>query len=338
MVSSPVSYFGGKSWIASRLAASFPPHKHYVEVCGGSLAVLLSKKPSRMETVNDLDGHLMTFWRVLRDCPTDLERVCFLTPHSRAERELAHSFPEGLDELEIARRVFVALTQGRTGSITRTGWRHNSAPTSTPMPVVLQRHARRIALAARRIQNVSLECRPAVEMIRAYGGDRRNLLYVDPPYITDPGVRRGGEYRIDMRSVGAHRELLSACVEADAAVVISGYQSQVYSEMLDGWYRYEIPTSTQQGSGHGRRVEVIWSNRALVGLGKGSDDEPISCHDGGQRHETPARCPGCSAVVRQPQRGRRKVWCSDSCKSRGYRARRDVEGGGIGDQEDEAVG
>lgn len=37
---SPVPYFGGKSWLAPRLAAVLPPHKHYVEVCGGSLARL----------------------------------------------------------------------------------------------------------------------------------------------------------------------------------------------------------------------------------------------------------------------------------------------------------
>ncbi|SKX50305.1 D12 class N6 adenine-specific DNA methyltransferase [Mycobacteroides abscessus subsp. abscessus] len=71
MAKSPVPYFGGKSWLAERLASVLPPHRHYVEVCGGSLAVLLAKRPSRQETVNDLDNHLMTFWRVLRDRPDE---------------------------------------------------------------------------------------------------------------------------------------------------------------------------------------------------------------------------------------------------------------------------
>ncbi|SLH10512.1 DNA adenine methylase [Mycobacteroides abscessus] len=157
MARSPVSYFGGKQWLSTRLAAAFPPHKHYVEVCAGSLAVLLAKKPSRQETVNDLDSVLMTFWRVLRDRPDELERVCYMTPHSRWERELAYEISDSLDELEIARRVFVALTQGRTGSITRTGWRHSAAPTSTPLPVTLQRYAGRIAAAAKRILSVPVE-------------------------------------------------------------------------------------------------------------------------------------------------------------------------------------
>lgn len=316
-------YFGGKAWLAPRLASVLPAHKHYIEVCGGSLAVLLAKRPSKQETVNDLDGFLMTFWRVLRDRPDDLERVCSLTPHSRAERALAQEISSELDELEVARRVFVALTQGRSGSLTRTGWRHDLRPVSTPMPVVLQRYAGRIGAAAKRIQRVSLECRPAVELVEAYGSDRGNLLYVDPPYIVDKGIRRGGEYRVEMRSVAAHQELAEACLAADAAVVVSGYASELWDGMLDGWYRYELPMLTSQGSGDGRRTEIVWSNRMLGGLGEGG----VSSQTGGSCDETSSRCPACSAIIRQPKTGRRKVWCSVACRSVGYRARRNVEDG-----------
>ncbi|MBN7314505.1 DNA adenine methylase [Mycobacteroides abscessus] len=331
---SPVPYFGGKSWLAPRLAAVLPAHKHYVEVCGGSLAVLLAKRPSRQESVNDLDSVLMTFWRVLRDRPGELERVCSLTPHSRAERALAQEISSDLDELEVARRVFVALTQGRSGSLTRTGWRHDLRPVSTPMPVVLQRYAGRIGAAAKRIQRVSLECRPAVELVSAYGGDRGNLLYVDPPYIVDKGVRRGGEYRVEMRSEKAHRELAEACVGADASVVVSGYASALWDGMLDGWYRYEIPMLTAQGSGDGRRTEIVWSNRVLEGLGEGAHFVTEA-----ESGDEMVRCLGCAAVLRQPRRGRRKVWCSAACRTAAWRVRRDsdVEGEGLA-EEGEAVG
>ncbi|WP_079670883.1 DNA adenine methylase [Mycobacteroides abscessus] len=336
MAKSPVPYFGGKSWLAPRLAGVLPPHKHYVEVCGGSLAVLLAKRRSPQETVNDLDGFLMTFWRVLRDRPDELERVCSLTPHSRTERALAQEISSELDELEVARRVFVALTQGRSGSLTRTGWRHDLRPVSTPMPVVLQRYAGRIAQAAKRIQRVSLECRPAVELVEAYGGARDTLLYVDPPYIVNKGIRRGGEYRVEMRSGKVHRELLEACLAADAAVVMSGYGSALYDGMLGDWYRYEIPMLTSQGSGDGRRVEIVWSNRVLEGLSAGSGGEAISSIEGDGIDEMGTRCPGCLSIVRQPKRGRRRVWCSASCRTRGWAARRDSEGVGV--EDDEATG
>ncbi len=307
--------------MAQRLVSSFPKHRHYVEPCGGSLAVLLAKQPSAQETVNDLDQVLMTFWRILRDRAEELEQACFMTPHSRAERELAYRISADLDELEIARRVWVALTQGRTGSITRTGWRHHAAATSTPMPVTLQRYARRIAPAAARLQNVSLECRPAVEVVVAYGKERSSLLYVDPPYIVDTGQRRGGEYRVEMRSPKVHVELLDACLAADAAVVVSGYANTVYNEMLTDWYRYEIPATTQQGSGHGQRVEVVWSNRPLEGLGDTKDESEFPLQELPVVTETKHRCPWCAAVVRQPKTGRRRTWCGEACRVAAWRAR-----------------
>ncbi|MEU7787689.1 DNA adenine methylase [Amycolatopsis sp. NPDC049159] len=126
----PLTYFGGKTRLAEQISAAFPAHEHYVEPYAGSLAVLLAKPRSRMETVNDLDGDLMTFWRVLRDQPDELTRVCALTPHARAEQLEAYALGEVPDDLERARRVWVLLTQGRAGVMRNTGWRHfsRSAP------------------------------------------------------------------------------------------------------------------------------------------------------------------------------------------------------------------
>lgn len=281
--------------------------------------MLLAKPRSAQETVSDLDGHLMCFWRVLRDDPAAFERVCALTPHSRAERELSHTITSDLPDLEIARRVYVALTQGRTGSLTRTGWRQHHAATSTPMPVSLARFAGRIAPAAARLYGVSLESRPALEMIEAYGGDRRALLYLDPPYIVDPGTRRGGEYRIEMRDRAEHRKMLELCVEVDASVVISGYDNAVYTDVLTDWYRYAIPTYTTQRGVKSPREEIVWSNRPLTGLGDTENEGNVSVRNAAVRTETPARCSGCSAVLRQPKTGRRRRWCSDACKQKARR-------------------
>ena len=70
----PMPYYGGKQRIADRIVATFPDHLHYVEPFAGGLSVLLAKEQSKLETVNDLDRHLVTFWRVLRDRPEDLMR------------------------------------------------------------------------------------------------------------------------------------------------------------------------------------------------------------------------------------------------------------------------
>jgi DNA adenine methylase len=265
-VKPPFTYFGGKTSIADRIAALLPPHEHYVEPFAGSLAVLLAKKPSPMETVNDLDGDLMAFWRVLRDRPAELERVCALTPHSRAEHQ-ASLVPAG-DELEQARRAWVRLTQGRSGTLgRRTGWRYyeNPAGTSFGMPVYLARYVARIAPAATRLTRVSLECRPALEVVRAYGRHPGCLIYADPPYLdsvrdTNREKRRGNSYAHEMRNDEDHRAVATALRAARAAVVVSGYDSPLYASLYDGWHR--VTLKAYCGNGVNRsRTEVLWSNR-----------------------------------------------------------------------------
>ena len=107
-----MAYYGGKTRLAAKIVELLPAHEHYVEPFAGGLSVLLAKRPSRMETVNDLDGLLMAFWRVLRDKPEQLARVCALTPHSRAEHAAARAAvgDEVLDDLELARIVWVQVT------------------------------------------------------------------------------------------------------------------------------------------------------------------------------------------------------------------------------------
>lgn len=260
----PVPYFGGKITLGPAIAALLPAHRHYVEPYCGSLAVLLAKAPSPHETVNDLDGDLMNFWRVLRDRPGDLERVCALTPHSRAEQTAAYDLAE-VDDLERARRVWIQLTQGRAGTRRSTGWRHYKEPRgSTSMPDYLDGYVDRMGPAAVRLKHVSLECQPALDLIAGYGRSEDVLLYVDPPYLGGTRSKSYDGYVHEMRGEEQHRELAEALRVARAAVVLSGYPSDLYDlELYPDWHRHAMAASTGQGGTWENRTEVVWSNRPL---------------------------------------------------------------------------
>lgn len=325
----PFIYYGGKQRTACSIADLLPAHTHYVEPFAGSLAVLLAKDKTKLETINDLDGDLMLFWTALRDRPDELARACALTPHSRAERDLARQRPEDLDELERARRVWVCLTQGRTGTLRNTGWRFDSSDeASTSMPGRLRGYLARLESVAERIAAVSLECRPALDVIAAYGRKRRTLLYVDPPYL---GSVRARNYRHEMRDEAEHRELAAALHDCVATVVVSGYASELYDrELFADWYRHEFPAATTQGGTWGARTEVLWSNRPLNIPDTGADNNLFTTSEFRNTEPTnPAACnetrcaaPDCQKVLRQPTTGRRRTYCCTACRVRTHRTAR----------------
>jgi DNA adenine methylase len=266
----PFAYYGGKTTLAEAIVALLPPHRHYVEPFAGSLAVLLAKRPALMETVNDLDGNLMTFWRVLRDRPDDLMRVCALTPHSREEHQAAYAL-DVEDDLERARRVWVCLTQGRGNTLRKTGWRHFQDPGSrgpTSMPDYLTSYTERMRGAAARLANVSLECRDALDVIRDYGKHDGVLIYADPPYLGS--TRTSRQYLVEMSHDAEHQALAEVLHGCKATVVLSGYASPLYDELYADWHQTSVETYTGQGNhtegGDSTRTEVFWSNRVITDL------------------------------------------------------------------------
>ncbi|MEC4016035.1 DNA adenine methylase [Streptomyces sp. H27-D2] len=261
---SPVPYFGSKQRIAPWIVSLLPPHQHYVEPYCGGLSVLLAKPAATMETVNDLDHELMTFWRVLRDQPTELVRACALTPHSRAELAAAQEETDTCGDLELARRIWCRLTQGRSGTLRSTGWRYyiDPAGSATSMPGYMAAYVDRLAASAERLRAVSLESLPALDLISKYGSRDDVLLYVDPPYLGT--TRPWSNYRVEMREESDHRDLAAALAGCRASVVLSGYASDLYRELYDGWYSADMSTMTGNASAGKGRTEVLWSNRVLA--------------------------------------------------------------------------
>lgn len=262
----PIPYYGAKATMAPRIAALLPPHEHYIEAFAGSLAVLLAKRPSTLETVNDLDGHLVTFWRVVREHPDELVDLIDATPHSRAEFMASAGFDApGLSDVERARLVFTRIVQGRMGALGKTGWRYNvEFSTAQHKAVEMRRFRNRLVLAAERIKDVQIENMDALDLITRYGVAPGNLIYADPPYLAETRASVG-HYRIEMPNPDQHIDLAETLWKCKATVVLSGYRSPLYDDLYGDWYVEEFPTMTAQG-GAGKAVcEVLWSNRPLGG-------------------------------------------------------------------------
>jgi DNA adenine methylase len=251
----PMPYSGGKQRIAQQIADTFPAHQAYIEPYGGALSVLLAKHPAKVEVVNDVNADLMTFWRVLRDTPAELQRVCALTPHSRTEFHTARDDLRDLTEVERARRVWVQLTQGRAARLRPlTGWRFVHGGNQMPISQYLDGYLARIGPCAARLRNVALENRPALDLLAAY--DKPGVLfYLDPPY---PASTRGGaQYPHEMLADTDHEDLLKAVTTVRGLVALSGYDNPLYRAYLSGWHTTRFNTTAASGAA---RVEVLWTN------------------------------------------------------------------------------
>ena len=115
----PFPYVGGKANIAKRMLPYLAVEQPvYVEPFFGAGGVFFAKPPAATEYINDLNGDVVNFFRVLRDHPDELIHLCQLTPYARDEyfRCRDEEWPD-LEthggRLEAARRFFVLARQGR---------------------------------------------------------------------------------------------------------------------------------------------------------------------------------------------------------------------------------
>jgi len=267
----PTQYFGSKGRLAPWIASLLPSHRTYLEAFAGSAAVLFAKPPSPTEILNDRDGDLVCFFRVLRDRGPELARALRHTPYARAELAGATLDGPELDELERARRVFVRLnmTVGKTlrrSSGFAAAYNTNGADHAHKFASLVDH----LEAAAGRLRRVILECRPALEVIAKYGAANA-VIYCDPPYLDSTrsaqAKRRGADYQVEYASEADHRELAAALHATPAAVLVSGYPSALYEQLYAGWWRIQRtvdkPSSLTSGGRAAHAVEVIWSNRPL---------------------------------------------------------------------------
>jgi DNA adenine methylase len=259
----PLTYYGGKQKLAARVVAMMPPHVTYLEPFCGGAAVLFAKPRAQRETINDLDGSVMRFWRALRERPEELAAAVALTPYGRSEWQ-ASSDSDIDDDVEAARRFLVNVDQSFSRG--RKSW--------SPPSLLRDRRGRwqpgtwgnlpaKIRVAAERLSGVCLESGNALKMIARWdhpGG----LIYVDPPYV--------GEHRLNPKSHcythDAGPDLWTDLVEVllsieNSAVILSGYPCDE-AELLceNGWKRLGLRANRNVRAARdvklGTAPETVW--------------------------------------------------------------------------------
>ena len=252
-----VKYPGAKWSIAKWIIDMMPPHHSYLEPFFGSGGVFFTKGRSNIETINDLDGDVVNLFSWIRDDPERLAKELYWIPYARDIYDKA--FEDRLTERDSFKRAVNFAVRLMMGYGFRTcgekvGWKRDiqgreaayAARQWCDRPQVLME-------AAERLRGVQIENRDAVELIQNFNHENV-LVYADPPYLL--GTRCRKQYNCEMEDCD-HERLLQVLLRHKGPVILSGYESDLYNDILCDWHK-ETTECYDQASN--KKKEVVWMN------------------------------------------------------------------------------
>lgn len=259
----PLTYYGGKHLLAGQIVSLIPAHRVYLEPFAGGAAVLFAKQRAERETLNDLDGTIMRFWRALRDRPDDLAAAVAGTPYGRREwrDSRAHDVE---DDVEAARRLLVEIDQSFSRS--RASW---SVPCIGDgrgrwQPGSWENLPPKLLKAVQRLRGVALENEDALTLIPRWDRDDA-VIYCDPPYAGPLRTEKSKGYRVDDDGTLWDR-LVDVLLEVKhASVILSGYPCPEAERL--GWRMVALDrkrtVQARDGSTLPPAPEVVWLSPAV---------------------------------------------------------------------------
>lgn len=253
-------WHGGKWLLAPWIISEMPTHRVYVEPFGGAGSVLIRKSRCYAEVWNDLDGHVVNLFQVLRsDRADELVQSLRLTPF--ASEEFFGAYEPTDDPLERARRLVIRsfMGFGSNGHNKSTGFRSNSNRSGTTPAHDWINYPDSLVAVIKRLQGVVVLNRDACEVMSGHDGPE-TLHYVDPPYIMDTRSDAGKDYAHELTDTD-HENLLDFLDGLQGMVMLSGYPHDIYDDRLKHWTRI---TRKALADGAKARTEVLWLNPAAA--------------------------------------------------------------------------
>jgi len=257
----PISYYGGKQTLASRIISLIPEHSLYCEPFAGGAAVFFAKEkqPRQVEVLNDTNQELVNFYRVIQNDFVGLEKEVRISLHSRrlfTDAKVIYNNPHMFSELKRAWAVWVLANEG-FGSMLNGSWGYDKKKNCTGKKIAGKRDSFTEEFAYR-LQDVQLECTDALRIITSRDAEE-SFFYVDPPYYNSDC----GHY--DGYSLEDFEKLLQTLLNIKGKFILSSYPSDILEKyVLTGKWkqlRFEgMKVSVNKGSSAKKKTEVLTMN------------------------------------------------------------------------------
>lgn len=181
---SPLCYIGGKSQLSYQIINKIPDHLTYVECFAGAAWVFFRKEPSKIEVLNDRDGDLVSFYRVLQNHFEEFIKQFkwFLLSRQQFTEWNAQLETGGLTDIQKAARYYFVQRQCFGGRVK--GRTFGVAPETLPK-INLLRMEEELSDVHLRLSNVMVENLDYKDLLKRYDKPG-TFFYLDPPYYKAP--------------------------------------------------------------------------------------------------------------------------------------------------------
>ena len=188
------------------------------------------KEPSKVEVINDLDGNLMTFYRVLQDrqLSYELRRKLKFTPYARDAYKLARELlvtnrGEGLSLVDKAWCYFV-LTRMSFSNCFNSAFSYAISYRVSSKADTFNFRIKDLYQAHTRIKHALIENDCALKVIKRYDSPD-TFFYLDPPYF---GSIQGYVHKIDQTF---QDDLVALLKTIKGKFILSGYNDYGLSDI-----------------------------------------------------------------------------------------------------------
>lgn len=249
-----LSYLGGKSLLVKKIIPKIPEHTCYCEVFAGAAWLLFKKEESQVEIINDINGDLVTLYRVIKNHLEEFIRYLkwILVARDEFARFKAEN-PETLTDIQRAVRFYYLLRTSYGARIVNQTF--NVSPTA-PSRLNLLRMEEDLSEAHLRLSRVYIENMHYQKLIERF--DRpETFFYIDPPYYGCENDYGAGIF--DREDFARLRDVLSGI---RGRFIMSINNVQEIRKLFGDFYIEEITTSYMMPGAHRQKkvVELLIRN------------------------------------------------------------------------------
>ena len=232
----PITYYGGKQTLLKYLLPLIPAHRLYCEPFFGGGAVFFAKPKSEVEVINDINGEIVNFFKILKSNFPELQKEIRATLHSRElykKAMVVYAHPDLFSDVKRAWALWVLTNQGFAGMIGSWGFGKDDSKEAS-LAVKRENFTKDYE---DRLVKVQVENNNAIKVIQRCD-DKETFIYADPPYIgSDQGHYKG-------YSENDYRELLDALAKVKGKFLLSSYPSKILQTYIRK-YKWRVQKVTK---------------------------------------------------------------------------------------------